>query len=112
MISRSSREHAHRLAVLRTEAAISASVPGEGERHCRGKSGPLKVVTICNHLIVFGAIEVKSKIGGKSLRFAFDLLVQADGGHCVERGEVGIDYDLLAVDDEDLAGDARGNDEC
>ena len=72
----------------------------------------LEVVTICNHLVALGATELEYEIFREALRVALDLLVQALGWHVVERGEGGIDHDLLAADDEDLPGDARGDDEC
>ena len=87
------------------------SVLGEGKRQRRGKLEPPEVVTICNHLVPLGATELEYKIFWEALRVALNLLMQALGVHVVERGEVGINHDLVVADDEDLPGDARGDDE-
>lgn len=69
------------------------------------------MVAICDHLVALGAADLEDEIDGKALGVALDLLVQPLGGHVVERGEVGVDHDFVAADDEDLPGDARGDDE-
>jgi len=61
---------------------------GEREWHCRGKLELPEVVTICNHLIALGATEPEHKIFRETLRVAFDLLIQALGGHVVLGGRV------------------------
>jgi hypothetical protein len=87
-------------------------VLGESERHRRGKLEPMEVVANCDHLVASGAAELEGKIGGKTHGIALDLLVQPLGGYAVKRGEVGSDHDLAAADEENLPGDARGNDDC
>lgn len=87
-------------------------VLGEGKRHRRRKLEPLEVVAICDHLVAFGASERKHEIAGRAAGVAFDLLVQTLGWYVVERGEVGIDHDFVAADDEDLPGDVRGDIKC
>ena len=84
---------------------------GERERHCRGKPELPEVVTICNHLVALGATELEHKILRESLRVAFDLLIQALGGHAVKRREIGVEHDLLVADDQNLLGDTRSNEE-
>ena len=84
---------------------------GYGERHRRGKPERPEVVAICHYLVALGATELEDEIDGKALGVALDLLIQPLDGHPVERGEVGIDHDLVAADHEDLPGDARGDDE-
>lgn len=64
-----------------------------------GKLKPLEVVAICDHLVALGAAELEDEIDGKAPGVALDLLVQRLGGHAVERGEVGVDHDLVAADD-------------
>ena len=98
--------------VLSTEAAISAP--------CSVKAnGIVGEYLSCRRWSQFATTSLRSarlsgntKSAGEPPRVAFNLLVQTLGGHVVERGEVGIDHDLLTTNEEDLPGDARSNDEC
>jgi hypothetical protein len=49
-----------------------------------------EVVTICNHLVPFGAIQEEAEIGGKALLVALNLLVQTLRRHPVESRKVRI----------------------
>jgi hypothetical protein len=40
------------------------------------------------------------------------LLIESPCLDAVKRGKIGVEHDLLAADDEDLPGDARGDDQC
>ena len=55
--------------------------------------------------LVLGAVETEHEIFGKALGVALDPLVQPLGADSVEGGEIGIEDDALAAQDEDCAGD-------
>ena len=60
----------------------------------------------------FSRRELEHEIFRKAFPVTPDLLVQPLGGHAIERGEVGVDHDLVAADDENALGDARSGQEC
>ena len=58
--------HFHRARGVEDGRRHQRAMLGEGERHGRGKLELLEVVTICDHLVAFGASELEDKIGGKA----------------------------------------------
>jgi hypothetical protein len=58
------------------------------------------------HRLSLGAREPEHEIRGEPRGVALDLLVQALGRDAIERGELGIEDDPLATQEEDRAGDA------
>jgi len=55
--------------------------------------------------------QAEHEIRRKACKIAFYLLVEALRRYPVQRGEVGVDHNLMPADDENLPGDARGDEE-
>jgi len=56
--------------------------------------------------------ELKDEILGEALGVAAHLLVKSSCLDAIERGEVGVEHDALAAQDEDAAGDGLDRNQC
>ncbi len=61
---------------------------GEGVGACFGEFYSAEVVTVCDHLLLFLAGELKNEILWKADGVAFDCLVQGLGRDAVDRCQV------------------------
>lgn len=61
---------------------------------------------------MLGVVQPEHEIRGKAREIALHLLVEALRRHPVQSGEVSVDHDLVAADEENLPGDTRADNEC
>lgn len=78
---------------------------GERKRQRGGEFESSEVVAICDHLIFLRRIELEHEVLWKSHGVAADLLVQALGGYAVDGGQIGVEHDALAANEEYPAGE-------
>jgi hypothetical protein len=90
--------HLYGLRAVEDIGSHERPVLGEGVREVFRKLQPGKVVTICDHLLLFLVGQLQDEILREPLRVAFDRLVQGLGRHAVNRGQVGVEENLLAAD--------------
>jgi hypothetical protein len=51
----------------------------------------LEVVTICNHLVAFLAIQLEDEIRRKAVPVSIDLLIEALRGNAIESSQICVD---------------------
>ena len=84
--------HPNCIGAIENIGCHEGTVFGEGMGECGGEFEGFEVVAICDHLAFFFGSELEAEIFRKTLRVAFNLLIEAFRGDAIDFREVRVDY--------------------
>jgi len=102
--------HLHRLDRRQHVGSLDGAVFGERVGRCSGKLQLGEVVTVCDHLVLFGRGQLEQEVSWKATGVALDGLVQRFCGYAIQLGQIGVDDDLDAAHELDAGFDAMHGD--